>query len=45
MHATNVGVAFLADTDEDARKLEGLASEIYRPEHHDAQPEGVDNLG
>ncbi|GMR22580.1 MAG: hypothetical protein BMS9Abin37_0939 [Acidobacteriota bacterium] len=41
----HVGVAFLADTDEDTRKLEGLALEIYRPEHHDAQPEGVDNLG
>lgn len=42
-----VGVAFLADTDEDARKLEGLASEIYRPEHHQAQAEtsGVDNFG
>ena len=40
----HVGVAFLADTDEDAEKLEGLASEIYRPVHHDAQPEGVDNL-
>ena len=40
-----MGVAFLADTDEDARKLEGLASEIYRPLHLDAQPEGVDNLG
>lgn len=32
----HVGVAFLADTKEDARKLEGLASEIYRPEHHSA---------
>ena len=41
----HVGVAFLADTDEDAQKLEGLASEIYQPVHHDAQPEGVDNLG
>ena len=41
----HVGVAFLADTDEDARKLEGLAEEIYRPEHHDTRPEGVDNLG
>jgi len=41
----HVGVAFLADTDEDARKLEGLASEIYRPELHDVKAEGVDNLG
>jgi len=41
----HVGVAFLADTDEDARKLEGLAAEIYRPEHHDTRREGVDNLG
>ncbi len=41
----HVGVAFLADTDEDARTLEGLASEIYRPEHHDDTPGGVDNLG
>jgi diguanylate cyclase (GGDEF)-like protein len=32
----HVGVAFLADTDEDAKKLEGFASEIYRPEAHDA---------
>lgn len=32
----HMGVAFLADTDEDTKKLEGLASEIYRPEHHDA---------
>lgn len=44
-----VGVAFLAETDEDARKLEGLASEIYRPEHHNAEPEdpepeSMDNL-
>ena len=30
----HVGVAFLADTDEDAKRLEGFASEIYRPEHH-----------
>ncbi len=41
----HVGVAFLADTDEDARKLEGLASEIYRPEHRDGEPDGVDNRG
>jgi diguanylate cyclase (GGDEF)-like protein len=42
-----VGVAFLADTDEEARKLEGLASEIYRPEHHQAQTDsgGVDKFG
>lgn len=41
----HVGVAFLAETDEDARKLEGLASEIYRPEHEGPEPEGMDNLG
>ncbi len=42
-----VGVAFVADTDEDARKLEGFASEIYSPEHHEAQSEScsVDKFG
>ncbi len=36
-----VGVAFLAETDEEARKLEGLASEIYRPPE---DPEEVSSM-
>jgi len=39
----HVGVAFLADTEEDAQMLEGFASEIYRPES--APEAGVDKLG
>lgn len=42
----HVGVAFLADTEEDAQMLEGFASEIYRPEHEESSAEaGVDKLG
>lgn len=41
----HVGVAFLADTDEDARKLETLASEIYAPLEEHADPGDLDRLG
>lgn len=37
-----VGVAFLAETDEEARKLEGLASEIYRPPEDTDEPAAMD---
>jgi len=37
-----VGVAFLAETDEEARKLEGLASEIYRPPEGPEEPAAMD---
>jgi diguanylate cyclase (GGDEF)-like protein len=41
----HVGVAFVADTDEDAKQLEGLASEIYRPIEPPVLPEDLDRLG
>ncbi len=42
----HVGVAFVADTDEDAKKLERLASEIYRPSEPDEPPRtDVDRIG
>jgi diguanylate cyclase (GGDEF)-like protein len=41
----HVGVAFLAETDEEARKLETLASEIYRPIEPQPRREDVDRLG
>jgi diguanylate cyclase (GGDEF)-like protein len=41
----HVGVAFLAETDEEARKLETLASEIYRPIEPHARREDLDRLG
>ena len=42
----HVGVTFVADTDEDAKKLEYLASEIYRPSEPDEPPRtDVDRIG
>ena len=41
----HVGVVFLADTEEDNRRLAGFASEIYRPLVHDRPIEGVDPPG
>jgi diguanylate cyclase (GGDEF)-like protein len=41
----HVGVAFIADTDEDARKLETLASEIYGPIEQHPHDGGLDRLG
>ncbi len=41
----HVGVAFIADTDEDARKLETLASEIYGPIEQHLDPGDLDRLG
>jgi diguanylate cyclase (GGDEF)-like protein len=41
----HVGVAFIADTAEEARKLETLASEIYGPIEHHPPHEGLDRLG
>ena len=41
----HVGVAFLADTEEDGRRLDGFASEVYRPLEHDHALDGVDPPG
>jgi diguanylate cyclase (GGDEF)-like protein len=42
----HVGVAFVADDEEDARRLETLASEIYGPLEHPAdEPNDLDRLG
>jgi diguanylate cyclase (GGDEF)-like protein len=42
----HLGVAFVADDEEDARRLETLASEIYGPlETHGAEPTDLDRLG
>jgi diguanylate cyclase (GGDEF)-like protein len=41
----HVGVAFVADTDEDARKLEDFASEIYRPIEQQPPRPDVDRTG
>jgi diguanylate cyclase (GGDEF)-like protein len=41
----HVGVAFIADTDEDARKLETLASEIYGPLEQHPHHGDLDRLG
>jgi hypothetical protein len=42
----HVGVAFLADDEEDARRLETLASEIYRPlESHGSESKDLDRRG
>ena len=41
----HVGVVFLADSEEDNRRLEGFASEIYRPLVHSHTGEDVDPPG
>jgi hypothetical protein len=42
----HLGVAFVADDEEDARRLETLASEIYGPlEAHAGEPSDLDRLG
>ncbi len=42
----HLGVAFVADNEEDARRLETLASEIYGPlESHGGEPTDIDRLG
>jgi len=42
----HLGVAFVADDEEDARRLETLASEIYGPlESHGSDPADLDRLG
>ena len=41
----HVGVAFVADTEEDVRRIDGLAAEIYRPFDGEEPPEDVDRLG
>ena len=41
----HVGVVFLADSEEDNRRLEGFASEIYRPLVHDHSGEDMDPPG
>jgi len=42
----HLGVAFVADDEEDARRLETLASEIYGPlEAHGAEPTDLNRLG
>ncbi len=42
----HVGVAFVVDDEEDARRLETLRSEIYGPlESHEGEPADVDRVG